>query len=71
MSSVARVPDQVETTKDLVGFALYIDALRPVSLLSFPLQSNDADIVNSIENTLKSTKAFQSLTHKDDQNFNF
>ena len=49
----------------LVGCALYIDALRPVSLLSLTLQSDDADIVSSIESTLKSVKALQSLVEKD------
>ena len=50
----------------LVGCAMYIDALKPVSLLSISLQGNDtADIVISIENTLKSAKALQSVTQKD------
>lgn len=52
--------------KLLVGCAMYIDALKPVSLLSLSLQGNDtADIVISIESTLKSAKTLQSLTQKD------
>ena len=49
----------------LVVCALYIDALRPLSLLSLTLQRDDADIVSSIENTLKSAEALQLLAEKD------
>ena len=45
----------------LVACALYIDALKPVSLLSLTLQSDNADIVSSVENTLKSAKVLQPL----------
>ena len=36
--------------------------LKPVSLLSLTLQKGGADIVTSIENTLKSVKALKSLS---------
>lgn len=49
----------------LVSCALYIEALKPVSLLSLTLQSEKADIVSSIENTLKSVKSLQALVQKD------
>ena len=49
----------------LVSCALYIGALKPISCLSLTLQSEKADIVNSIENTLKSVKYLQSLIQKD------
>lgn len=37
-----------------IGCAMYVEALKPVSLLSLTLQKDGADIVISIENTLKS-----------------
>ena len=49
----------------LVSCALYVEVLKPLSILSLTLQSDSADIVISIENTLKSTKALRSLTEKD------
>ena len=56
----------MEAAKILVGCAMYIDALKPVSLLSLSLQGNDTvDIVISTENMLKAVKALQSLTQKD------
>ena len=51
--------------KILVGCAMYIEALKPVSLLSLTLQSEGADILMSIENTLKSVKSLKSLSQKD------
>ena len=51
--------------KILVGCATYIEALKPVSLLSLMLQSEGADILMSIENTLKSVKSLKSLSQKD------
>lgn len=48
--------------KMLIGCALYVEALKPVSLLSLTLQKEGADIVMSIENTLKSVKALKSLS---------
>ena len=55
----------------LVGCTLYIDALNPVSLLSITLQHNDADIVSSIESTIKSAKALQLLAAKVNQGGRF
>ena len=49
----------------LVSCALYVEVLKPLSILSLTLQSDSADIVISIENTLKSSKALRSLTEKD------
>ena len=51
--------------KMLVGCALYVEALKPISLLSLVLQSEKTDIVSSIESTLKSVKSLQSLIRKD------
>ena len=50
--------------KVLIGSAMYVEALKPVSILSLTLQG-EADIVLSIENTLKTTKALKCLTQKD------
>ena len=38
--------------------------MKPASLLSKALQSDSADIVSSIESTLKSVKAFKSLSQQ-------
>ena len=54
----------------LVSCALYIESLKPISCLSLTLQSEKADIVNSIENTLKSVKYLQSLIQKDPKEWN-
>ena len=45
----------------LIGCAMYVEALKPVSLLTLILQKG-ADMVTSIENTLKSVKALKSLS---------
>ena len=44
---------------------MYIEALKPVSLLRPTLQSDGADIIMTIENTLKSVKSLRSLSQKD------
>jgi len=54
-----RLPSQVETTQDVNW---YVEALKPVSLLSLTLQKEGANIVTSIENTLKSVKALKFLS---------
>jgi len=41
---------------------MYVEALKPISLLSLTLQKGGADIVTSIENTLKSVKALKFLS---------
>ena len=51
--------------KMLVGCALYVEALKPISLLSLVLQSEKTDIVSSIESTLKSVKSLQSQDPKE------
>ena len=48
--------------KMLIGCAIYVEALKPVSLLSLALQKEGADIVTSIQNTLSSVKALKSLS---------
>ena len=48
--------------KILIGCAMYIEALKPVSLLSLSLQGEGADIVLSMENTMKSVKSLKKLT---------
>ena len=49
----------------LVSCALYIEALKPISLLSLTLQRENSDIVSSIENTLKAVKSLHSLIQRD------
>ena len=48
----------------LVSCALYIDAPKPVSLLSLTLQRDNVDVVHSIEGTHKSAKVLQSMAKK-------
>ena len=49
----------------LVSCALYIEAPKPISLLSLTLQGEKADNISSIESTLKSVKSLPSLIQKD------
>ena len=53
-------------SKVLIGCAtcMYIDAIKPLSLLSLTLQSHSVDIVLSIEHNLESSKALQFLQTK-------
>ena len=44
----------------LTGCTLYTEALKPVSILSLSLQMDGADIVMSIENTLKALMALKN-----------
>ena len=46
----------------LVGSALYVDILKPASLLSLTLQSDDIDIVQGIKHILKSHSTLQKLS---------
>ena len=67
-SDRARLMDYLHKWKKpevLVSCALYTEALKPMSLLSLTLQGEKADIVSSVENTLKSVKSLQSLIQKD------
>ena len=48
--------------KMLVGCALYVDALKVPSLLSLTLQEDGVDIVQGIQNILKSSSSLESLT---------
>ena len=49
----------------LVGCALYTEVLKPLSILSLTLQSDTADIVTSVKNTLKAIKTLKSLAEED------
>ena len=51
--------------KVLIGTALYIEVLKPASILSLTLQSDDVDIVFSIKSILKTIKALQALSEKE------
>ena len=51
--------------KMIIATALYIEVLKPASILSQTLQSDDVDIVFSIESILKTLKALQTLSEKD------
>lgn len=51
--------------KVLIGIALYIEVLKPASILSLSLQCDDADIVFSIESILKAVKSLQSLSERE------
>jgi hypothetical protein len=45
-----------------VGSALYVDVLKPASLLSLTLQGNNLDIVQGIKYILKSHSSLQKLS---------
>ena len=45
----------------LIGAALYVDALKPPTLLSLSLQEEKLDIVQGIQHTLKASKSLKSL----------
>ena len=47
--------------RTIVGCAMYVDILKPPSLLSLSLQGCELDIVLGIKNILKSTTALKSL----------
>ena len=49
----------------LVGCAMYVDILKPPSLLSLSLQGHKLDMVLGINNTLKSVTALKSLARQD------
>ena len=49
----------------LVGCSMYIDILKPPSLLSLSLQGHELDMVLGIKNTLKSVRALKILARKD------
>ena len=51
--------------KTLIGCAMYIEALKPLSLLSLSLQGEGADIVLSMVNTMKSVKSLKKLTQQE------
>jgi len=51
-------------SKILIGFAMYIEAIKPVSLLSLSLQTDGADFVLSMVNTMKSIKSLKVLTEQ-------
>ena len=51
--------------KILVGCALYIEVLKPPSILSLTLQGSNIDIVSSIKSILKTISTLKSLTTQD------
>ena len=52
-------------SKILIGCAMYVDAMKPISLLSLTLQGHSVDIVLCIEHILKTSKALKSIETKD------
>ena len=51
--------------KTILGCAMYVDILKPPSLLSLSLQGCELDTVLGIKNILKSTAALKSLAKQD------
>ena len=51
--------------KTIFGCALYVDILKPPSLLSQSLQHSELDVVLGIKNILKSVSALKSLARQD------
>ena len=51
--------------KTLLGCAVYIDILKPPSLLSLSLQSSEVDTVSGIKHILKSSASLKSLAKQD------
>lgn len=51
--------------KLLIGIALYTEVLKPASVLSLCLQSDDVDIVGSIKSILKALKSLHVLSEKE------
>lgn len=56
---------QWKQAKMLVGAALYVDVLKPPSLLSLSLQGEKLDIVGGIHHLLKSSKSLRKLAEQD------
>lgn len=52
-------------SKMLIGCALYVDILKPPSLLSLTLQDHKVDIVLSIKHILKTSKSLRALAGQD------
>ena len=46
----------------LIGAALYVDALKPPSLLSLCLQDKNLDILNGLQHLLRSSKCLKTLS---------
>ena len=55
--------------KILVGCAMYIEILKPPSILSLTLQEEQFDIVFGLKQILKSVSALQSLAKQDPKNW--
>lgn len=51
--------------RTILGCAMYVDILKPPSLLSLSLQGSELDKVLGIKNILKSTTALKSLARQD------
>ena len=56
---------QWQHAKNLVGCVMFIDAMKPASLLSLTLQELNTDIVLCIEQILKTFKSLTNLQAKD------
>ena len=54
--------DKWEQGKMLIGAALYVDALKPPSLLSLCLQDKNLDILNGLQHLLRSSKSLKTLS---------
>ena len=64
----ARLKGYLHTWKQcrmLIGSALYVDLLKPASLLSLSLQGEKLDIVHGLQAVLKSGKSLKSMAGKD------
>ena len=53
----------------LVACAMYCDVIKPLSTLGLVLQNENADIVMSVGNTLKSAKSLTCMTEQDPQDW--
>lgn len=49
----------------LIGAAMYIDVLKPASILSLTLQGEKLDIVQGLQSILKSAKYLRNMSDKD------
>ncbi len=49
----------------IIGCALFVDVLQPVSILSLTLQDDEVDVVQGIKSILKSHKSLKKLSSKD------
>ena len=55
---------KLKEAKLLIGAAMYIDILKPPSILSLSLQEESIDVVKGIHYLLKTTKSLHSLAEQ-------